>query len=113
RSAGPPSWYGTRSSPRRMSLKLKLLAIVLFVGVVPVMVSTATALSIHQSAYDRTVVESRRDAAERAAALVRQRCQAETASPALLSQQVVRWPELNDAERDGALWVVYRQVEDV
>src|SRR5437667_325774 len=67
-----------------MSLKLKLLAIVLFVGVVPVMVSTATGLSIHRSAYDRTVVESRRDTAERAAALVRQRFQAEPASLALL-----------------------------
>ena len=54
-----------------MSLKLKLIAIVLFVGLVPLLVSTATTLSIHQSAYDKTVVESRRTDVARAAALAR------------------------------------------
>jgi two-component system NtrC family sensor kinase len=96
-----------------MSLRRKLIVIVLFVGLVPLVISSATTIAIHRGAFDRTLGQERRDDVAHVAALVRQRLDSEIGSLSLLAQRLVRWGDLTPEERQGALWLVYRQVDDV
>lgn len=95
------------------SIRAKLLAIVLFVGIVPLAVSSATGLRVHQRAYDTRILDARRDDARHGAEVVRERLEQYARGVGLLAQQVVRWNALDADERSGALWLVYRQFDEI
>lgn len=96
-----------------MTLRAKLLSLVLFVGVVPLLVYSLMALRTHQQALTRRLLSEQSRTAEHGAALLAQRLDAAEAGIALFAQGVVRWGELSSEEREGALWLLYRQSDDI
>jgi signal transduction histidine kinase len=96
-----------------MSLRSKLVAIVLFVGLVPLTVSALLALGVHQRAYDGKIAELHQRTAEFGAARAQAFVDEAARGLALLGGQTVRWGALSPDERAGALWLVYRQRPEI
>ncbi len=95
-----------------MSLRLKLTVIIVFVSLVPLAITAYSTLGIHQQAFDRKLSEISRLSVRSGASLV----QAQLSGYRKTLRQVVesiRWGELSPAEREGALWLLYRQLDDI
>jgi hypothetical protein len=84
----------------------------LFVALVPLTISALTTLNIHQKAFDDQISEIHLMSARNGTAVVGGYFDNATRTLTLASKSI-RWPELSDDERDGALWLVYRQLEDI
>jgi signal transduction histidine kinase len=96
-----------------VSVRIKLIIIILFVAVVPLTVLALTTLGIHQRAFEANLTELHRRTAEHEATRLQARLDALTRGVQVLATQTIAWPELTPAERDAALWLVYRQSDDV
>ncbi len=95
-----------------MSLRIKLVVIIAFVALVPLSISTLTTLSIHQQAFDSKISEIHRQQAQSGAALVQ--IQLDTTVQTLSkATRSIQWTALSEDERDGALWLLYRQLDDI
>ena len=95
-----------------MGLRLKLVLILLFVGLAPQLMSALSTLSLHQSALEERAREAMRQTAERAALLVR-RYLDEAQSATQKQADAIRWGDLTDEERTGALWLLYRSRDEI
>jgi len=95
-----------------LSLRLKLVVMILFVALVPLAVSTITVQQIHEQAFDEKVGEIHRASARSGAALVGMRLD-NALSTVSQAARSIAWPELTDAEREGALWLIYRQLDEI
>ena len=95
-----------------MSLRVKLVIIIVFVALVPLVVSALTTLSLHQQAFDGKVSELHRKIGEHAGSQAQSYFDS-TERALTLAVQSIRWTDLSDAERNGALWLAYRQQRDI
>jgi signal transduction histidine kinase len=95
-----------------MSVRLKLIVIVLFVAVVPLSVSAVTSFGIHQRAFDGKLMELQRSAAQSGGRLAEEMLDG-AARKLGLAVQAIEWGQLNTEEQQGALWLVYRQLDEV
>jgi len=95
-----------------MTLRLRLVAIIVLVALVPLSVSAFTTLGVHRRAIDEGVRALQVRTGEQAAAAAQQTFDDAVANVERLTR-TVPWRELSVAERDAAPWLIYRQVEDV
>ena len=95
-----------------VSLRWKLTVIILFVALIPLGVSAWTNLRIHEKAFEAKSAELRRRTAQWVAQAADAQLDNATRTLSLVSQSV-HWPQLSDQERDGALWLVYRQLDNM
>ncbi len=96
-----------------MSVRLKLVIIILFVAIVPLTVSAWSTFGIHQSAFDANLAELHRKAAEHEATRLQAHLDGVTRGLRQLATQTISWPGLSARERNAALWLVYRQANEV
>jgi two-component system NtrC family sensor kinase len=95
-----------------MSLRLKLVVIIAFVATVPLIISAYMLLDLHLQASTVSTQELHHEKAAHGASVAR--TYFETLERSVTSAvQSIRWSELSQKERDGALWLVYRQIDDV
>jgi len=96
-----------------MSVRFKLVVIILFVAIVPLTVSAWSTFGIHQSAFDANLAELHRKAAEHEATRLQAHLDGVTRGLRQLATQTISWPGLSPRERNAALWLVYRQAPEV
>ena len=96
-----------------MSVRLKLLIMVLFVALVPISVSAWISLRIHQRAFERNLASLHVLAAAQEAQRVGSRLQSLQDNLQRLATSTLPWNELSADERQAALWLLYRADEDV
>jgi two-component system, NtrC family, sensor kinase len=95
-----------------MSVRLKLVVIVLFVALIPLTISAFTALRVHRAALQQALDELQRDAAHYTAQLSNE--MVDDAIRALVAvSQSIPWDRLSARERDGALSLIYQQLDEV
>jgi signal transduction histidine kinase len=95
-----------------MTLRVKLVIIVLLVALVPLVISAFTGLRVHQQAvYDSTKMLHLK-VAEHGATLATSHFDTVERTLSMVTKSI-DWPALNEAERIGALWLVYRQLPDI
>ena len=95
-----------------MTIRVRLVVIIVLVALVPLSVSAWTTLGVHRRALDSRVRALQVRTGEQAAAAAAQTFDGEVASIVRLVR-TVPWRELSAAERDAAPWLIYRQVEDL
>ena len=93
-----------------MRVRTKLLLIVTFVALVPLSILAYTILGQHQKAFEEKVSELQGRSAKYGAKIVETELEGALTSLRPLVADSVRWPELSQAEREGALWLVYGQL---
>ncbi len=96
-----------------MKLRTKLLAIVLFVGLLPLSVSAWVILGIHQRSQARAVADLHGAMAIRQAERVSYRLTSVARQLERLVQQSIQWSSLSLEEQQAALWLLYGQDEDI
>ncbi len=96
-----------------MKLRIKLLVIVLFVGLVPITVSAWTTLQIHRRAQERAVAESLLATASHFAERANSHFAALRDGIRRLGSESIQWDALTAHERQAALWLVYRENPDI
>ena len=96
-----------------MSVRLRLIIIVLFVALVPLSVSALSTLGIHQRAFDQNLAELHRTTAKHEAARLGAQLGGMLRSLRVLATKTIQWSTLSAEERTAALWLVYRQDPDV
>jgi two-component system, NtrC family, sensor kinase len=96
-----------------MTVRLRLVVIIVFVAMVPITVSALTGLRLHTRAHERGVGDLHRRTADDAAALSQAYLDGALRSLELMATETIRWDELGDEERGHALWLVYRQLAEV
>ncbi|MFC1609744.1 ATP-binding protein [Myxococcota bacterium] len=95
-----------------MTLRIKLVVIVLLVATVPLLISAFTGLKLHQRALDDSTTKLQYKVAEHGATLASSFFDTVERTLSLVTSSI-QWPALSDAERTGALWLVYRQLPDI
>ncbi len=90
-----------------------MITIVLFVAAVPLTVSAFMALREHQRAFDQQTALLHRRTADAGASLIRSYLDEVTRALTLLASETISWDELDPDERNHALWLVYRQFDDL
>ncbi|MDJ0766006.1 MAG: ATP-binding protein [Myxococcota bacterium] len=95
-----------------MRLRTKLVVIIVFVAIVPLAISAYSTLGVHQRAFDEKVKEIRSMTAGAGAKLLQAQLDTyrETLTQAI---QTISWGELTDEEKDGALWLIYQQLNEI
>jgi two-component system, NtrC family, sensor kinase len=96
-----------------MSVRLKLVVMVLFVALVPISVSAWISLRIHQRAFERNLASLHEVAASQQAQRVGTRLKNLHDNIQRLANSTLPWNELSADERQAALWLIYRADEDV
>jgi two-component system NtrC family sensor kinase len=96
-----------------VTVRARLLVIVVGVALVPLALSGLGALHVHQRAYDDKLRELHQSRAEVGATRAQQFLDRAVESLQLLVGSTIRWSELSDEERHGALALVYQQEADV
>ncbi len=96
-----------------MTLKLKLIVIILFVALVPLTVSAVSALAVHQAAFDAEVSQGQQKTATFSAQAGDAYLEHLRSSFELLASHSIDWTSLSQEEREAALWIAYRTSEDV
>lgn len=94
-----------------MSVRLKLVAIILFVAVVPLAVSAVSVLRIHETTFDRTVKDLQRSAAGRSAEVADILIH-EASNVAAQVARTVSWGALTAEQRAGAQSLIYQQRDE-
>ena len=92
-----------------MTVRKKLLTLVVFVAIVPLAVSALTSLRVHQRAYESKLEELHRRTAEYGASMAQSFLEHTSSALRLTAGQTIRWAELSAEERMGGLWLVYQQ----
>ncbi len=95
-----------------MSVGRRLLAIVLVVALVPLGVVVATSVRIHERAFDRKLAELHHETARHGADSVHRSLDSARRNLGALAR-TIPWGLLADDERQGALSLVFAQLEDV
>lgn len=96
-----------------MKVRHKLIVVVLFVALVPVAAVATTNYHVHQQAYSAEIRGARKSAARHGASLVDAAVEGYRRSLSSVVQQSIDWSVLSDAEREGALWLVYGQLPEI
>jgi len=96
-----------------MSVRAKLLVIITFVAVVPISILTYTILNVHQTTLETKLSELQERSARYSARTVEANLEKPLADLGPLLSTSIRWHELNEEERDGALLLVYQQLKSV
>ncbi len=94
-----------------MSVRGKLIVLVVFVAVVPLAVSAYQSLQIHQGALERAHAEMHASSATFASTIVRQRVEHSLTTLRTLARESISWPQLLEGERRGAMWLIYAQIK--
>ena len=95
-----------------MRIQVKLVVIVVFVACVPLVISALTALTLHRRAFDDKVRELHAVLTDEVGA----RGQSffdQTSRNVTLAARAIPWASLKPGERDGAVWLVYRQADEM
>ncbi len=95
-----------------MTVRLKLLVILLFVALVPLGVAAVSILGVHQRALEEQVVELQRHAAHDGASRAETHFDRIGRLVTRLSGQSIAWSTLTPVERTGALWLIYQELEE-
>lgn len=96
-----------------MSIRLKLLIIVLFVALVPLGISAYTSLGIHQRALERNLTTLHQAAASQQAQRLDSRLGNLEENLKRLVNSTLPWSELSGDELQAALWLIYRADDDI
>jgi two-component system NtrC family sensor kinase len=96
-----------------MRVRTKLIVVILFVALVPVAVSAWTTLAVHQAAFDDKVRELQLVSAGYGATLAQSQLEASQRGLAGIVQRSTHWPSLSAAEREGASWLVFGQLDEI
>ncbi|HEY5955017.1 MAG TPA: HAMP domain-containing sensor histidine kinase [Polyangiaceae bacterium] len=96
-----------------MSVRLKLVTLVLFVALLPVRISAYTSLGAHQRALELNLARLHQAIATREAQRVDARLKNLENNLQRLVTSTLPWDELTPDERQAALWLVYRADEDI
>lgn len=95
-----------------MRIRIRIVLVVVAAAIIPVMVSAWTTLGVHQEAMERQGKELRMTASHLAAELVQSEVDgAIEALTGLVGS--IDWAGLSDDEREGALWLIFGQSEDI
>lgn len=94
-----------------MTVRGKLLAIVLFVALVPLAMAALTTLGLHQVALEEQIVALQDHAAASGAARARGHFERLGGAVTSYATERVRWSELSPAERQGALWLMLKELD--
>lgn len=94
-----------------MRVRTKLIAITLFVAVVPLMVSTFQSLSIHDKALQGALVQLHANTAQSGARTVDQYLENLRSSLHTIVRETINWETLTPEETQGALWLIYGQFD--
>jgi two-component system NtrC family sensor kinase len=95
-----------------MSVRAKLLIIILFVALVPLGISAISTLRTHREAFEAKTSQLHTRTAEYGAAAADQYFESAQRSLALVVHSI-QWAELSQAEVNGAVWLAYRQLDDI
>lgn len=96
-----------------MSVRAKLLVIITFVALVPISILAYTILRTHQSALEARLSELQERSAKYGAKIVEADLEKPLNDLEPVVRSSIRWTDLNADERDGALLLVYQQVDFV
>ncbi len=96
-----------------MSVRSKIVLVILLAAVIPVSVSAWTTLGTHQTAFEGKIRELNQSSARNAAAVVHARFEASVRALSGVVEKAVRWPELSLDEREGAMWLTLSQLDMV
>lgn len=96
-----------------MKIRTRILLVVLFVAIVPVVVTAWTSLGVHQRAFDRKLSELRAKGAQYGADLAEAEVGGAIGSIFGLAQRSADWPRLSPEEFDGVLWLLFSQLEEI
>lgn len=96
-----------------MSVRIKLIAIITFVAIVPLTVSAVSTLGIHQKAFDERLTQLHLSAARYNAKAAQSYLDSTTKSLETLITGSIRWNLLSAEETSGALWLIYGQLDSV
>ncbi len=96
-----------------MSVRARLVLIIVAVALVPVALSGLTAMRVHQRAFDTQLSQLHQSRAETGAARVRASLDRALEMLQLLVTGTIHWRELSDGERQAALALVYRMQVDL
>ncbi|MCP4448727.1 MAG: HAMP domain-containing histidine kinase [Myxococcales bacterium] len=96
-----------------MSVRLKLITIILFVALLPVSISAYTMLSVHQESANRRVSDLHQKTAELGAARSQGYLGNATRVLGSLVRDRIDWASLTESERPQVLWLIYEQLEGV
>lgn len=96
-----------------MSVRARLMTIVLFVALVPISVSAWTSLRIHQRALEQTLASLHQAAASSEARRVDSHLKGVEGNLQRLATHTLPWHELSNDEQQAALWMLYRTDEDI
>src|SRR5512140_996409 len=95
-----------------LSLRLKLIGIVLLVALVPLAISAWTMLTLHQRAFETRTAELHRKGADYGASTLQEYLD-RTRSSVFQAVRAIDWAALDEDERTGALWLILRQVDPI
>jgi signal transduction histidine kinase len=93
-----------------MNVRVKLLIIITFVALVPLSFLAYTTLGLHQAALDEKISELHVRSAKYGAKIVESNLERAVKGLQPTIETSIRWAELTDSERVGALWLVYGQL---
>jgi two-component system, NtrC family, sensor kinase len=96
-----------------MSVRAKLLVIILFVALVPISFLSYTILGQHQATLNATLSELQEGSAKYSAKIVAAHLERPLADLERTVGRSIDWPALNPAEREGALWLAYQQLNSI
>ncbi len=94
-----------------MRVRTKLVALTLFVAVVPLAISAFQGLRIHDRALTRSLLQLHDSTARFGATTAKNYLDQVRASLQTMVQQTISWSELSPEETTGALWLVYGQFD--
>lgn len=89
------------------------MVIVVFVALIPLVISTLTAVGLHRRAFDGQVRELHQKTATFSASGSAADLEAVVENLDLLVTRTIDWNRLTPEEREGAVWLVYRQLDDL
>jgi signal transduction histidine kinase len=96
-----------------MSVRFKLLLIITFVALVPLSILAYTILGLHRTAFEEKLSELHVRSARYGAKIVETNLEGALSSLQPMIAESIRWPELSESEREGALWLVYGQLPSI
>jgi signal transduction histidine kinase len=96
-----------------MSVRAKLFGLVAFVALVPLAAFAWTALSTHQAAYDQALFELQQQQAEQAKGRASGYLSGMQQTLERLARHTIKWGDLDEEERNGALWLLYQQAPEI
>ncbi len=96
-----------------MSVRLKLMMIVLFVALLPVSISAYSMLRVHSESSDQRLAQLHQKSAELGATYSRSYLNRGIRTLESLVQERIDWAALTAEERTQVLWLIYEQLEGI